>query len=156
MKEEYAHRNTYALSIAVIICALFFTSLLCGCSRTRSPSDDILKAQISDVLQQDREGMFGGTVKFGDFFEIVEIIIDDKLLEEKSLNVVCTAKFKVKEKNEWPEASRNLDTLPLSATPFRVIVGKIEGKKPGEVLTNNFEFMFKEYENGWRIVEELP
>ena len=149
MRGKCTEKNTHVFGITAIIAAVFISSSLCGCSK--GPSDNVIKEQIAEFVQRDRKGIFGGGVKFANYYELVDIVISDKLIEDKSLTVACTVTFRVKQKNEWPEASRHLTSLPVAAMAFDKIVGKAEQKKPGEVITNTLKFLFKRYEKGWRL-----
>lgn len=112
-------------------------------SCTSSISDETIKEQIKEYIENSRNRAkeWNVYIKFSDFFEIIEIKVEDKLIEDKRCRVSCTVKVRVKKK--YPKNA-------FVTIAYDYIVGKDAGKV-GAIKSGKTEFWFARWEKGWKL-----
>lgn len=126
---------------AIAIMMMVFCTFKCN-SDIR---DEDIKSQVTDYLTTLQLPGFARNIPFSEFFELTNIVVNDRLIKGKECVVICNVNVKVK---------KNYDRNSLVAARYGFVAGPGSGTI-GEIRSNNIKFMFEKYEKGWRIKEHM-
>ena len=132
----------------IISCALLsamFTSLGCG----KKIEDSSIAVQVKEYLlstptcYRGKGSEWKPPYPFSDFFELVDVVVQDKLIEGRTCIAACSITVRI---------TRSYDADGPTAHYVRWLTGGGAGIV-GKNKTNNVDFIFERFDKNWKIKE---